>query len=1248
MSDDEDIKDKQVGDYILNDELGSGGFGKVVLGTHIPTGEKVAIKIMDKEQILSDELNKERVLNEISILKIVRHNNIIKLYEVMETPQKIYLVMEYCDNGEMFDYIVSKQHLTEEQSCVFFQEIIDALTYLHSQNIVHRDVKPENILLQTFGNTLTCKLIDFGISRTYTLDKLISTPCGTASYAPPEMHKGEEYYGLLSDVWSAGVLLYAMAFGYLPFCEEDEDVNIDNIIKGNYEIPEEASPDLEDLIKHIMDIDPLTRYDIEQIKKHPWYNLVKPPKNYPGLIIGYHKIPIDERILKVCEAYGFNKDEVEKSVKENKYDNKSSIYYIILAKMKREGYDSISDLYSQEYLNYIKDKKNLLEKKDETDNKDKNNKQKRLDILNDVLKNEGEEKDEKEEKDNNNLEQIITNQNIKNKNEIKEEKSVASENSKNKENDIDNIYSDKESNKDNVSEKDKNISKKNSNKSLKKEDNTGKHEEIIETIDIIINKENKENAIKIEDNNIDKIKIEENEKEEKKNNIDIKSSTITEIITGDKDTNIPQIQNKEPQIKNTIEINPIKEKETTIQISQPEIKDNKEENKETLITLSEKIQRKEDINPININKEKEKEKNTIISKNSNEEETKRNKIMVPKHSFYININTKKLLMQEPDNNEYNSENINPNKLNSSFTQKLTDSLKENVFKMRNPKVNKPNKTKEINNALKEIKKNKKGKNNVKKKENKVKNNKIKKISIEPLFKGNKKNEHTIIHNRNASAVNADRKKNKIENNEKNNKIKNNKNTSTSMEKIRNKNIINNKNNDLNNNIKKIKISNSKEKDKNKNNRDINTTKSKNIKSKKYDKFINKNSTTIKKNENNINSSGTGLMTVSNSKHNHIKSSLNSTNKKTDLKTPSKNLNKINLEPVYKKLSNSNTTKPESNKLNHTGNLNKAIQLSEVKETNKVNKFSYIRNPSQNNQKNIRLNFKKMESEELTKNETNNKTILGHNKINSGINLSFNINNNNNFFNHNHLTKSVERRKINHLKSKSIEIKNNSKVNKFLNNRQNNPKNSNKYNSLLKTEKNVNKFRKFINLSSYDNPIKTEIANEKKGNPKFWKKKQEEDIIKECYYKGPIDLKNVFFGTSSEEMQEILVGILIKNRIKFWKMNSFRFYCKKNGESFGIRIYILSDKIKSNNNENINKSKEEIKISEFDINKKNENNENNENKINGDNSNNNSNNNNNNKYMIFYICVLSRETNGKTQAKQINKIINKKFSEIFRK
>jgi 5'-AMP-activated protein kinase catalytic alpha subunit len=358
-------RDNQIGDYLLNEEIGSGGFAKVVQGIHIPTGEKVAVKIMDKAQIFSEPLNLNRIQREIAILKIVRHKNIIKLYELMETPNKIYLVMEYCNGGELFDYIVSKQHLTERQACRFFQEIINSVEYLHSLNIVHRDLKPENLLLDKINNKITLKLIDFGISNCYSPEKLLTTPCGTASYAPPEMHRGEEYYGLLSDVWSAGVVLYAMAFGYLPFCEDDEDTNINNIIEGNYEIPEEASPELADLLMHLLDINPLTRYDLEQIKQHPWFNIVKPYKYIPGVIEGYHRIPIDRKIVEECEKYGYDKEKVIESVEKSKYNRNSSVYYIILSKMKREGYHSISDLYSDEFLKYIKDPKNIIYKSDE-------------------------------------------------------------------------------------------------------------------------------------------------------------------------------------------------------------------------------------------------------------------------------------------------------------------------------------------------------------------------------------------------------------------------------------------------------------------------------------------------------------------------------------------------------------------------------------------------------------------------------------------------------------------------------------------------------------------------------------------------------------------------------------------------------------------------------------------------------------------------------------------------------------------
>ena len=125
-------KENPIGDYLLNEELGSGGFAKVVQGIHIPTGEKVAVKIMDKAQIFSEPLNLNRIRREIAILKIVLHKNIIKLYELMETPNKIYLVMEYCNGGELFDYIVSKQHLTERQACRFFQEIINSIELIIS------------------------------------------------------------------------------------------------------------------------------------------------------------------------------------------------------------------------------------------------------------------------------------------------------------------------------------------------------------------------------------------------------------------------------------------------------------------------------------------------------------------------------------------------------------------------------------------------------------------------------------------------------------------------------------------------------------------------------------------------------------------------------------------------------------------------------------------------------------------------------------------------------------------------------------------------------------------------------------------------------------------------------------------------------------------------------------------------------------------------------------------------------------
>jgi 5'-AMP-activated protein kinase catalytic alpha subunit len=251
--------------------------------------------------------------------------------------------------------------LSESEALKFFQEIIDAVEYLHSQNIVHRDLKPENLLLDY---KLSIKVSDFGLSTTYTADNLLTTPCGTPSYAPPEMLRGEDYHGLLSDIWSCGVILYAMLCGYLPFSESNEELNCQKIIQGEYEMADWMSEGAIDLIQHILRVDPLDRYDIDQIKEHPWFNS-NAPRMSPGLVIGYHKIPIDERILDEVEKYGYNREKAKISLENNKFDVMTSIYYLAVRKFIKEGGSCISDLQSQEFLDYIKDEKNIIHKEEQ-------------------------------------------------------------------------------------------------------------------------------------------------------------------------------------------------------------------------------------------------------------------------------------------------------------------------------------------------------------------------------------------------------------------------------------------------------------------------------------------------------------------------------------------------------------------------------------------------------------------------------------------------------------------------------------------------------------------------------------------------------------------------------------------------------------------------------------------------------------------------------------------------------------------
>ena len=346
---------KNIGQFILGEKLGEGTFGVVRIGTHILTGEKVAVKILEKVRIL-EQADKTRVEREIKILKCLRHNNIIQLYSVIQTVTTIYLIMEYASGKELFDYIVLKKRLPENEACKFYQQILAGIEYLHKLRIVHRDLKPENLLLD---HKKDIKIADFGLSNLYSKGELLKTACGSPCYAAPEMISGKKYSGVLVDIWSSGIILYAMICGYLPFEDANNDVLYKKITEGKFTIPSFISEPARDLIKRILTTDPSKRFNLQQIRSHPWFNLNNPSIN-EGLLINLHVIPIDEELLKTMVEYDFKKEEVRSNILTNRHNHVTTTYYLLLKNKIRKNIQSVADLVSEQYKIYINDEANLL------------------------------------------------------------------------------------------------------------------------------------------------------------------------------------------------------------------------------------------------------------------------------------------------------------------------------------------------------------------------------------------------------------------------------------------------------------------------------------------------------------------------------------------------------------------------------------------------------------------------------------------------------------------------------------------------------------------------------------------------------------------------------------------------------------------------------------------------------------------------------------------------------------------------
>ena len=365
-------KSDTIGDFKIGAKIGQCTFIKVCQGIHIPTGEKVAIKILPKNQI-KEKSDKIRIEKEISLQKKLHHQNIIQQYSVLDTESSIYIITEYCSGGELFDYIVSKRRLQEIEACRIFQQLINGLEYLHKQKICHRDLKPENLLFDSKHNL---KIADFGLSNDYIYGKL-TTPCGSPCYAAPEMVTGKKYYGDTVDIWSSGIVLYSMVCGYLPFEDDNQSVLFHKIAKGLFSLPTFLSNSCKDLIKNILITNPNKRYGFEDIKKHPWFMSVNSigGKNIffisPGILIDYDVIPIDINIIK--EIY-YNKEyknfsilNIVNDVIRDKHNKLTTAYYLILKRKLKNNEESVSNISSNSKL-FIEYMKKPISKMDYWDN----------------------------------------------------------------------------------------------------------------------------------------------------------------------------------------------------------------------------------------------------------------------------------------------------------------------------------------------------------------------------------------------------------------------------------------------------------------------------------------------------------------------------------------------------------------------------------------------------------------------------------------------------------------------------------------------------------------------------------------------------------------------------------------------------------------------------------------------------------------------------------------------------------------
>ncbi|WWD09084.1 hypothetical protein V865_007204 [Kwoniella europaea PYCC6329] len=280
---------KMIGQWRIGRTIGKGSSGRVKIAKHSITGKYAAIKIVPKGLILNSRMSMseagaraDKVLlgieREIVIMKLIDHPNVLNLYDVWETSSELYLIMEYVPGGELFDYLVKRGRLPISEALHYFQQIIHAVDYCHRFNICHRDLKPENLLLDKDKNI---KVADFGMAAWEAGERMLETSCGSPHYASPEIVAGKAYHGSSSDIWSCGIILFALLTGRLPFDDDNIRSLLQKVKIGVFEMPDEIKDPARNLLSRMLEKDPERRITMPEILQHPFF-VSRPPRPIPG------------------------------------------------------------------------------------------------------------------------------------------------------------------------------------------------------------------------------------------------------------------------------------------------------------------------------------------------------------------------------------------------------------------------------------------------------------------------------------------------------------------------------------------------------------------------------------------------------------------------------------------------------------------------------------------------------------------------------------------------------------------------------------------------------------------------------------------------------------------------------------------------------------------------------------------------------------------------------------------------------